>query len=277
MSVFTDFWHYPFLFNALLATLGLSLLCGSLSAMVVAKKYAFMGSSISHGALLGVSVCMSFLSPETEAFSLYLFLGTLAITLIAVAPLAYTTFRQKLPSDALIGLFFTATMGTGLLIHQAFGRSQGDLLGFLFGNILTITQIDLFIILFLLMIVLPVIWAKRLHWIHFIYNEQAASIQGLKTKIYHYTLFLFITLVIVAGLKISGVILINSFLLIPGIFALKHAPKALDTFTYSLLFASITAMLGLFLANALNLPTGATVAVIQAFAYFASLLLVKKA
>jgi ABC-type Mn2+/Zn2+ transport system permease subunit len=271
LSFLTDFWTFPFLFNALIATIGLSILCGTLSAMIVAKKYAFMGSSISHGALLGVSICMSFLNPEALGFNLFLFLGTLLITLIAVAPLAFTTFRQKLPSDALIGLFFTATMGCGILIHQAFGRSKGDLLGFLFGNVLTLSTLDLYIVAALVLIIVPMVWTKRLHWIHFIYNEEATSVQGLKTKFYHYTLFTFITLVIVAGLKISGVILINSFLLIPGIFALKHAPNALSTFTYSIVFAITTALIALVLANALNLPTGTSIAVLQAIAYISSL------
>ncbi len=275
MTFLTDFWHYPFLLNALLATLGLSILCGTLSPMIVAKKYAFMGSSISHGALLGVSICMSFLEQTMTGLNFFLFLGTLLITLIAVTPLALTTFRQKLPSDALIGLFFTTTMGSGILIHQVFGQTKGDLLGFLFGNVLTLSLVDLYIVGCLILIITPLVWKRRLHWIHFIYNEEATSVQGLKTKNYHYSLFFFITLVIVAGLKISGVILINSFLLIPGIFALKHAPNAMSTFTYSLCFALFTALLALVMANTLDLPTGASIAVVQAFTYFISLLFKK--
>ena len=56
MGPILDFVHYPFLFKALICGLLLATLCGMLSPLIVAKRFAFMGASISHGALLGVSL-----------------------------------------------------------------------------------------------------------------------------------------------------------------------------------------------------------------------------
>jgi ABC-type Mn2+/Zn2+ transport system permease subunit len=271
VSLITDFFTYPFLTQALFSGLFLALLCGLLSPIIVTKKFAFMGASISHGALLGVAIGLSFFEISSTQGSFFLFVITLIITLLAVAPLALATFRQRLPSDALIGLFFTATMGTGLLIHQASGSKKGDLLSYLFGNILTLTTFDLILLGILCAIVLPLFWLKRPHWILFLFDEEAAAVQGMPTRHYHYILFFALTLVIVAGLKISGVILINSYLLIPGIFALRTAPNARSTFAYSIVFALKATVLGLFLANALDWPVGATLAVVQVLLFFISL------
>jgi len=193
---------------------------------------------------------------------------TTIITLLAATPLALTTFRQKLPSDALIGLFFTATMGLGLLIHQSLGPGKGDLMSYLFGNILMLSNLDLIILAFLAVVIIVLVWRHKLSWILFLYDEEAAFIQGLPTKRYHILFFLILTLVIVSGLKISGVILINSFLLIPGIFSLKYAPTAKKTFSYSLIFSLTTTLLGLILANGLGLSMGPALAVTQVGSFF---------
>lgn len=272
MSLFTDFFEFPFLTQALICSLLLAFLCGILSPLVVAKKFAFMGSSISHGALLGVATGLALFKDNTMMDHIFLFFITLIITLVAVSPLAWSTFRQRLPSDALIGLFFTATMGCGLIIHQVSGSGKGDLLSYLFGNILTLGTFDIVLLVLLVIFITISVFKKKQTWMLFLFDEEAAAIQGIKTKTYHFLFFLMLTLVIVGGLKISGVILINSYLLIPGIFALKWAPNATRTFNYSIIFALISTLFGLFLANAFNFPVGATIAVTQVLLYFSSFL-----
>ena len=261
-----DLMMYPFLLKALISALALALLCGLLSPMIVAKKFAFMGASISHGALLGVSLGLVF-AAETQVL---LFFITLLVTCVCVAPLAYATYRQRLPNDALIGLFFTASMGLGLIINQVWSSGKGDLLGYLFGNILTIGNFDISLLGILCLTILPIILMKRDTWMLFLFDERAASIQGIKTSFYHASLFFILTIVIVAGLKISGVILINSFLLTPGIFALNLAPNAKSSFSYSILFALVTTLIGFTIANECDFPTGATLAVTQVLFYFLS-------
>lgn len=275
MSVITDFYTYPFLLQALISGLFLALLCGVLSPIIVAKKFAFMGASISHGALLGVAIGLVFFESKGIQDNMFLFFTTLGVTLISVAPLAYATFRQRIPSDALIGLFFTATMGAGLLIHQTSGAGKGDLLSYLFGNILTLTSFDLWLLGSLCVLVLPLIYFKKHSWMYFLFDEEAASIQGVPTKLYHMVLFFVLTLVIVGGLKLSGVILINSYLLIPGIFALRWAPNASSTFGHATVFALKATVLGFFLANALDWPVGATLALTQVALFILSILIQK--
>ncbi len=260
LSSLHDFIEFPFLYRALMATILLALTCGLLSPLIIAKRYAFLGSAVSHSTLLGLSLGL-YLSGSNAPLSL--FLWTLSITLVLSLFLAKSTWRQPLPSDTLIGLFFTGTMGLGTLIHSLTSRNSGDLMSFLFGNVLLLTDTDIYISLTLAAIIIPLILIPFNNWILSIYDEEFAILSGVPAKAMHFIFVFFMTALIVSALKISGTILVNALLLAPGFFALSFAKNIKTTFYISVLFSLSTAIIGLVLANLLETPSGATIAVSQ--------------
>lgn len=265
MSFLSDFIEYPFLLRALIATSVLSLTCGLISPLIIAKRYAFLGSAVSHSTLLGLSLGL-FISGTNAPLSLYLW--TLGITLVLSLFLAQSTWRQSLPSDSLIGLFFTATMGLGTLIHSLTSRSSGDLMSFLFGNVLLLTNTDIYISILLAVLIVPLILLPFKQWILTIYDEDFAILSGVPAKSMHFVFVFVMTALIVSALKISGTILVNALLLTPGFFALSFARDLKLTFLISVLFSITTAIMGLILANLLETPSGATIAMTQLFFLF---------
>lgn len=255
-----DFWQYEFLFNALIGTLILSVTCGLVSPLIIARKQSFMGVAVSHSALFGVAIGLGIFSREQPFF---VFLVTLLATLVLVGVLAFADFRQKLPSDSLIGVFFTTSMGMGILIYTLIYQTSGDLLSYLFGDILLLTSIDIIIALVVLLITLPVILIPLRKWVYFTFSKEAAMISGLPVALYHYMFFFMITLIIVSSMKIAGTILVNTLLLVPGIVGLKLASTVSSTFVYSILFSLVSSILSLIVANYFNTPSGATLAVGQ--------------
>ena len=256
----TDFFQYDFLFLALIGTLLLSLSCGLISPLIIAKRYAFMGAAVSHSTILGLSLALS-LVPDTA--SVNIFLITLGVTLIMVLFLASATFRQRLPSDSLIGIFFTGSMGLGVIIHSSFAGQKGDLMGYLFGNILLLDKGDLFLSGILLLLLIPIILFPLKRWLYIIYDEEGAIVSGLSVKFFHYLFFILLTFLIVSSLKIAGAVLVNTLLLVPGVFGLKFGKNIKQVILYSVSFSLIGSMLGLYLANLKNFPSGATLAVVQ--------------
>ena len=267
-----DFWQYDFLLYALLGTLFLSLTCGLISPLLIARKNAFMGSAISHSTLLGLAIALSLFSAEQ---SLSIFLMTLFITIICTLFLAYSTYRQKLPSDSLIGIFYTATMAFGILIHSSFAKHKTDLLSFLFGNILLLTKEDLILSLILLGITAPLIIIPFKKWMFLTYDEEGAITSGIHAKRFHYLFFILLSLLIVTSIKLAGTILIETLLLVPGFFALKFSTNVRQTFIFSTLFSVVFALLGIVLANSFGLPSGATLAVVLFSALMLSLFMKK--
>lgn len=261
-SSLMDFFHYDFLFRALLGCIFVAIACGIVSPLIVAKRYAFMGTAVSHSTFLGLSIALSLIATKD---SISVFLITLGITLILVTALAKATFRQKLPSDSLIGIFFTSSMGIGVIIHYLFARERGDLLGYLFGNILLLEQHDIILSFLLVLTLIPIFLIPLKKWLYVIYDEEGAYVAGINTKVFHYLFFLILTFLIVSALKLAGTVLIETLLLIPGVFALKIGRNIKQVFVLSIAFSIVSSILGLYIANLGDLPSGATMAVTQLF------------
>lgn len=267
-----DFMQYDFLIYALLGTIILSLTCGLISPLLIARKNAFMGSAISHSTLLGLAIALSLFSSEN---SLPIFATTLIITILCTLFLAFSTFRQKLPNDSLIGIFYTSTMALGILIHSSFAKNKSDLLSFLFGNILLLTKEDLLLSLGLLVFSAPLIIIPFKKWLFLTYDEEGAITSGINARFFHYLFFILLSLLIVTSIKLAGTILIETLLLVPGFFALKFASNVRLTFIYSVLFSTFFGVLGIVIANTYGLPSGATLSVVLFLALVISLLLKK--
>jgi ABC-type Mn2+/Zn2+ transport system permease subunit len=255
-----DFIEYPFLTRALITTICLSLTCGLLSPLVIAKRYAFLGSAVSHSTLLGLSIGIALSGKDAP---LSLFFWTLMITLALSLFLAKATWRQALPSDTLIGLFFTGTMGLGTLVHSLTTRASGDLMSYLFGNVLLLTNSDVVISVIICLIIIPLILIPWRWWLLSTYDEDFAITNGAPAKTLHFVFVIVLTALIVSALKLSGTVLVNALLLTPGFFALSFARNIRASFIYSVLFSVFSAVFGLALANYLETPSGATLAVVQ--------------
>lgn len=255
----TDFFQYDFLLHALLGTIFLSLTCGLISPLIIARKNAFMGAAISHSTLLGLAISLSLFEASQ---ALPVFVSTLIITLFLTLFLAYSTFRQKLPNDSMIGIFYTSTMALGIIIHTLFAKNQSDLMSFLFGNILLLTAEDLYLSLAILIITLFAIVIPMKKWLFLTYDEEGAITSGIKAQVFHYAFFVLLAFLIVTSIKIAGTILVETLLLVPGFFALKFSSNIRQTFLISTLFSMVFAVLGIILANAFGLPSGATLAVV---------------
>jgi ABC-type Mn2+/Zn2+ transport system permease subunit len=263
-----DFLHYDFLLYAILGTLFLSITCGLISPLLIARKNAFMGSAISHSTLLGLAIALSLFSAES---SLSIFVTTLTITILCTLFLAFSTYRQKLPSDSLIGIFYTSTMALGIIIHSMFAKNKTDLLSFLFGNILLLTKEDLILSVILLAVTLPLIVIFFKKWIFLTYDEEGAITSGINAKFFHYLFFILLALLIVTSIKLAGTILIETLLLVPGFFALKFSSNVKQAFIVSVIFSTVFALLGIVIANSYGLPSGATLAVVLFLALVLSL------
>lgn len=267
-----EFIQYDFLLYALLGTISLSITCGLISPLIIARKNAFMGSAISHSTLLGLAIALSLFSAES---SLPIFLTTLSITLACTLFLSYSTYRQKLPSDSLIGIFYTATMALGIIIHSLFSKSKSDLLSFLFGNILLLTKEDVVLSFVLMFICIPIIIIPLKKWLFLTYDEEGAITSGIKAPFYHHMFFVILCLLIVTSIKLAGTVLVETMLLVPGFFALKFSKSVKQTFLFSVIFSTSLSIIGIVVSNSFGLPSGATLAFVLFFALVLSLFVKK--
>ena len=246
--------------NHLWTALALSLLCGILSPLLVAKRLAFMGVSVSHSTFLGLALALCWLSPE-NTYGIYVV--SLSITLLISLVLATVGFRQE-AFDSLVGIFFSVSMGLGIVVFHLFGQGDhDDLHGYLFGDIFLVGTADTMIAWINLVLVCAAVFPFFSKWMSFVADGEGAGVAGQRGRLFHCGLVALLTLTVVSSMKVAGIVLVNAMLLIPGIFALKVAWNVGTAFVFSIVFSLVSVMSGLALAESLGTPSGATMGFIQ--------------
>ncbi|MDK2923335.1 MAG: zinc transport system permease protein [Pseudothermotoga sp.] len=246
-----------------------SLLAGILTAIstaimgvhVVFRRMAFFGDAIAHvafaaaaiGVILGFS---SFFSAVILSVLVSLLLGKLS--------------RRSVSEDAAIGVLFSLTMAVGIVLFSV-AKKQRSLTSYLFGDILTVTKIDLLYLSIVTGIVILFNVVFRDALIHFTFDEDFTRLMHPKIDVV-YQLFLAILAVsVVVGVRTVGVILVSAFLIIPASTAVMSSNDYRLAFIFAPLFSSISVILGLFLSLAIDAPPGALTVLIQGAIFFTTL------
>jgi len=204
-----------FLLNALLAGLALALVAGPLGSFVVWRRMAYFGDTLSHAALLGVALgLMLDVSPTLAVTVGCVLLAVLLVTLQQ---------RQPLASDTLLGILAHSTLSLGLVTLSFMKDVRIDLMGYLFGDLLAVGPTDLAWILggsAMVLAMLVPLWRPLLAMT---VHEELAKVEGLPVAATRLALMLLIAVVIAVAMKIVGVLLITSLLIIPAAAAQRHA------------------------------------------------------
>ncbi len=217
MSVSLD----DFVVRALIAGVGVALVAGPLGCFIVWRRMAFFGATMSHAALLGVS--LAFL------LNINVTLGIIgACTATALVLLSLTRLRV-VPTDTLLGLLAHASLALGLVAISFQETVRIDLLSLLFGDILSVSRGDLAWILgggAVALAALGAIWRPLLSaTVH----EELAQVEGVRVRLVQAAFVLVMAVVVAIAMKIVGLLLIISMLLIPPAVARRFAstPEAM--------------------------------------------------
>jgi ABC-type Mn2+/Zn2+ transport system permease subunit len=250
----TELLSFQFMRYALLAGLIVSVMCGAISNFVVLKRLSFLGAGISHAAFGGVALGVLL---GTEP----LYTG-IAFTWVLTMIIGYVSREGHLGEDTAIGIGYVAAMALGT-IFLGFARSYNfDVFGYLFGNILAVTEADLIItgVLGAAVLLLLGLFHKELVFLAF--DEEMAQVVGLPVT------FLYImALTVVIAIKVVGIVLVSALLVLPGATSLQLTKNIVPMVALSVLCGLIATLSGLYLSYTLDLASGATI-VLTATALF---------
>ncbi|TLX57681.1 zinc ABC transporter permease subunit ZnuB [Stutzerimonas nosocomialis] len=248
-----------FLLNALLAGLALALVAGPLGSFVVWRRMAYFGDTLSHAALLGVALgLMLDVSPTLAVTVGCVLLAVLLVTLQQ---------RQPLASDTLLGILAHSTLSLGLVTLSFMKDVRIDLMGYLFGDLLAVGPTDLAWILggsAMVLAMLVPLWRPLLAMT---VHEELAKVEGLPVAATRLALMLLIAVVIAVAMKIVGVLLITSLLIIPAAAAQRHARTPEQMAAGASALGILAVCLGLTMSWYQDTPAGPSI-VVSAAALF---------
>jgi zinc transport system permease protein len=257
-----------FLLYALLAGLALAVVAGPLGSFVVWRRMAYFGDTLSHAALLGVA--MGFLLDVSPAIAVTVGCLLLAILLVTLQQ------RQPLASDTLLGILAPSTLSLGLVVLSFMRDVRIDLMGYLFGDLLAISPTDLAWILggsAAVLILITALWRPLLA---ITVHEELAKVEGLPVAGLRMTLMLLIAVVIAVAMKIVGVLLITSLLIIPAAAAQRHARSPEQMAVGASVIGIVAVCGGLAMSWFKDTPAGPSIVVSAAALFLLSFVLPKR-
>ena len=247
-----------FFMRALLAGIGVALATGPLGCFVVWRRMAYFGDTLAHSALLGV--VLGFVLSIQPMAGVALTCATLAVLMVLMQ-------SQRLSSDTFLGLMSHSTLAIGLLAVAFLPAFRIDLLSYLFGDILAVSTNDLAIIyggLVVVLVGLVTIWRPLLA---VTVNEELAQAEGVRVLAVRLVFTLLLAIVIAVAMRVVGLLLVTSLLIIPAAAARRFSPTPEFMAVAAAGLGVLAVIGGLQLSLAVDTPSGPSI-VVAALALF---------
>ena len=252
-----------FFIRALIAGVGIAIVVGPLGCFVIWRRLSYFGDTLSHSALLGVTLAYS--------FSLNISLSVFIVSAIVALLLINLQKKTKLAGDSLLGLLAHSTLAIGLVLIGFLSYIRFDLMGLLFGDILAVTIEDIALVWvggFVILGILYFIW-KSLFSATVNYDLSAA--EGMKPEVSNFIFTLLLAGVIALSIKMIGALLITGLLLIPAATARNISNSPNKMVFFATLIGIISVIVGLFTSLELNTSSGPTIIVVALILFIISL------
>ncbi len=246
MTMFDDF-----LFRAFVTGVGLAIITGPLGCFIVWRRLSYFGDTLAHSALLGVVIAY--------ALSFNIILSVFLISGIISLSLLYLQKKTYLPNDALLGLLAHSVLAIGLVLLGLLTFIRIDLMGLLFGDILSVNFKDILIIWIggsFVLILLIMIWKPLFAGT---VSLDLAKAEGLNPEMANTVFTILIAAVIAISIKIVGILLITGLLILPASASRNLSSNPIQMAIIASVIGVISVIFGLSSSIAWNTSTGPTV------------------
>ena len=226
-----------FFVRALLAGIGMAAVAGPLGCFIVWRRLAYYGDTLAHAALLGVA--LAFL------LEINITLAVFAVALFVSLALLALERRAGLSADALLGILSHSALALGLVVISTMAWLRVDLMGLLFGDILSVSRIDVAMIWIggaAVLAILALIWRPLFAAT---VSPELAEAEGMNVTRANLLFMVLMAIVIAIAMKVVGVLLITAMLVIPAATARRFATGPEQMAILAAIFGVVSVCLGL--------------------------------
>ncbi len=256
-----------FMRNALLAALLTSVACGIIGALVVVNRIVFISGGIAHAAYGGIGMAFFLGIPPLA--------GAAGFALMIAMIMSAVTLKNKQRADTVIGVLWAVGMALGIILIDLTSGYNVDLMSYLFGSILAVPRADIVLMALIDIAVLLLVWLLYNSFLAMSFDEEFARAMGVRVGLLYYVLLGMIALSVIMLIRVVGLILVIALLTIPPFIAEKLCGSLKGMMAISVGLNIVFSVAGLWFSYIFNLTSGASIIMVAAAFFFASVLFEK--
>ncbi|MUP39673.1 iron chelate uptake ABC transporter family permease subunit [Labilibaculum sp. 44] len=246
-----ELFQYNFFLNAVGAAILASISCGIIGSYIVARRIVFISGGITHASFGGIGLAWYLgLNPV---------FGAAVFGVLSALGIEWISKKTDVRQDSVIGILWAFGMALGILFIYMTPGYAPNLMSFLFGNILTVGALDLYLLLGLCVFTIAVFFFLLRPILFVAFDEEFARTQKAPVQFLNYLLISLVALAIVLNIRVVGIILVISFLTIPQTIANMFTNDFKKMIFGSIAFGILGSFIGLLVSYRINAPSGATI------------------
>jgi zinc/manganese transport system permease protein len=241
---------------------------------IVRREVIFVDLALAQVATLGMCVSM-LLKHEPQDWQSYAW--SFAFTLVGAAIFAATRHKShhRVPQEALIGITYVVAAAAGILLLSGTAEGNEELRRTLIGDVLLVSQKDVLRTFALYFVVGVVHFAFRKKFLAISFDADAAAASGMRVKWWDFLFYALFGLVVTSFVQIGGVLLVFSYLIVPAVCANYLAMRVSALLAIGWITATLSSVIGLYVAYSKDLPTGAAIVCVLGAALIAAAMIAK--
>ncbi len=251
---------YEFMRNAIFAGVLISIACGVVGSLVVVNRMVFLSGGIAHAAYGGIGLAFFLSLPPLLCAAVF--------AIVAAVVMGYLALGHRHRIDTVIGAVWAAGMAVGILFIDMSPGYAADLMGYLFGSILTVSGSEVVMMLVLDISAIAITAVFYRQFVAMSYDEDFAALRGVPVRALYFLLLIMSALTVVMTIQAVGLILVIALLTIPQFIAERFARSLLTMMVTASVLGVLFTLSGLVLSYRLNLSSGATIIIVASFALF---------
>lgn len=258
----------PFIIRAIVSGFLISILLSGLGLFLILRRLSLIGDGLAHVSFGGITLGV--------LLGNYPFYFAIPICVFASIAILKIIKAAKIHADAAIGIVSSVGIASGVIFATAKGGLNIEVFNYLFGSVLSVTIEEVVISFVFTFVFLAYVFLFYNELVSTTFDEELAYIEGINVDRTNLALSVFTSLAVVVGMKIVGLLLVTSLLILPPVTSLQFSKDFKTTFFLSILFGIISLLFGIWVSLIFDIPPGSSVALSSFALLLLSLALTKK-
>ena len=260
-----NIFSYGFIIRGLEVGMIIGFIAPLIGIFLVLRRYSLIADTLSHVSLAGVAIgLLTGISPLFTA---------IAAALLSSTIIERLRLSKRIYGESALSILLSGSLALAIVLISVGKGFSVDLFNYLFGSIVTVRQMDVYVILGLGILVLLTIILLYKELVYITFDEEAAQVGGIPTRAINIGLIMLAALTVAFSIPIIGVLLISALIVIPVVTALQFRKSFMKTILYAELISLFSVITGIIGSFYLNIPAGGAIVLLTLTIFVLTLLL----